>query len=137
MDISARRRTSRLSRQLNRGHIRRPGERPLSRGAWLRAVAESWGVLPGSAHALVGEYSPAMHVCAEHVCAASSTLPPLREHSLAKCSRTALTAALFADGKRNSRARHVISAWSVIAFCLISVVCCGLLSHLLFAGSCR
>jgi len=42
--------------------------------AWLvRSIfllslwAKNWGVRRGSAHALAGEYSPAMHVCAEHL----------------------------------------------------------------------
>ena len=45
----------------------------------LRLGRKLGGVLPGSAHALAGEYSPAMHVGAEHVRGASSPLPPLRE----------------------------------------------------------
>ena len=54
--------------------------RLLSQSAWLRTLGRKLGgVLPGSAHALAGGYSPAMHVGAEHVRGASSPLPPLRE----------------------------------------------------------
>ena len=68
------------------GGVRRSEEgvkqhlRLLSQSEWLRTLGRKLrGVLPGSAHALAGEYSPAMHVSAEHVCGASSPLPPLRE----------------------------------------------------------
>ena len=52
----------------------------LSQIDWLRTLGRKLGgVLPGSAHALAWEYSPAMHVGAEHVRGTSSPLPPLRE----------------------------------------------------------
>ena len=49
--------------------------RLLSQSAWLRTLGRKLGgILPGSAHALAGEYSPAMHVGAEHVRGASSPI---------------------------------------------------------------